>query len=105
VPWRNTFFYLENSASTQTVGVGTSYQSRDPYYELTLGLRPRLYLAASETYELSLRADLGVTTERTNSDTTTEEGEWSATDFELVGAFAYELRKSASRASPCRPPR
>jgi hypothetical protein len=99
VPWRNTFFYLENSVSTQTVGVGQSYQSRDPYYELTFGLRPRLYLAETEAYEVSLRADLGVTSERTNSDTTTEQGEWSATDFELSGAFVYELRKSASETT------
>jgi hypothetical protein len=99
VPWRTTFFYFENSVSTQTVGVGTSYQSRDPYYELTLGLRPRLYLAETELYEISLRADLGVTSERTNSDTTSEQGEWSATDFELAAAFAYELRKSAAETT------
>jgi hypothetical protein len=99
VPWRNTFFYFENSVTTQTVGVGQSYQSHDPYYELTLGLRPRLYLAETETYEISLRADLGLTSERTNSDTTSEQGEWSATDFELSGAFAYELRKTASETT------
>lgn len=93
--WRNTFLYVENSVSTQTLGIGQNYQSRDPNYELTLGLRPRWYLAETDSYEVSLRADLGLAREFTNSDTTTKAGEWSATDFELASAFAFELRKSA----------
>jgi len=99
LPWRNTFFYLENSATTQTLGVGTPYQSRDPYYELTLGLRPRFYLASNDAYEILVLADLGVTSERTNSDTTTKQGEWSATDFELSGDFAAVLREGKDDAT------
>lgn len=94
LPWKNSFFYVENSTTTQTLGVGTAYQSRDPFYEITIGLRPRIYLYETKTTEVSLRADIGIATERTNSDTTTERGEWTATDFELSPSFATELRSS-----------
>ncbi len=93
--WHDTYFYWDNAVSTNTLGVGQSYLSRDPVYELTLGLRPRYYFVDDADKSISVRADLGVVTERTNSDTTTEQGEWSATDFELYGAFAYELRRGA----------
>jgi hypothetical protein len=99
LPWHNSFFYLENSTTTQTVGVGNAYLTRDPYYELTLGLRPRLYLTETDIYEVVLLADVGVTSERTNSDSTTKQGEWSATDFELSSAFAAELRSSKDEAT------
>jgi hypothetical protein len=95
LPWHDTYFYWDNAVSTNTLGVGQSYLSRDPVYELTLGLRPRYYFVDDADESISVRADLGVVTERTNSDTTTEQGEWSATDFELYGAFAYELRRSS----------
>jgi hypothetical protein len=93
--WHDTYFYWDNAVTTNTLGVGQAYQSNDPVYELTLGLRPRYYFLDGPDRSISVRADLGVVTERTNSDTTTEQGEWSATDFELYGAFAYELRRSA----------
>jgi len=99
LPWQNTFLYLENSTTTQSVGVGTAYQSRNPYYELTLGLRPRFYLVQEEQREINFGADIGVTSERTNSDSTTKRGEWSATDFEFVTRFAYVLREGKDGAT------
>ena len=93
--WHDTYFYWDNAVTTNTLGIGQSYQSRDPVYELTFGLRPRYYFLDDPDKSISVRADLGVVSERTNSDTTTEQGEWSATDFELYGALAYELRHSA----------
>ncbi len=92
--WHDTYFYWDNAVTTNTVGIGKSYQSRDPVYELTLGLRPRYYFIDNADETLSVRGDLGIISERTNSDTTTEQGEWSATDFELYGAFSYKLRES-----------
>jgi hypothetical protein len=94
-PWHDTYLYWDNALTTNTLGVGQSYQSRDPVFEMTFGLRPRYYFIDDSQMTLSARADLGVVTERTNSDTTTEQGEWSATDFELYGAFSYKLRESA----------
>ncbi len=94
LPWHDTYLYWDNALTTSTVGVGQSYQSSDPFYELTFGIRPRYYFIDNSQMTLSARADLGIVSERTNSDTTTEEGEWSATDFELYGAFSYKLRES-----------
>ncbi len=93
--WHDTYFYWDNAVTANTLGIGQAYQSRDPVYELTFGLRPRYYFVDEPNESISLRADLGIVSERTNSDTTTEEGEWSATDFELYGALADELRRSA----------
>jgi hypothetical protein len=86
--------YWDHALSANTLGVGTDYQSRDPVYEMTIGLRPRYYLIDEPKLSLSLRGDFGIVSERTNSDVTTREGEWSATDFELYGALAYQLRES-----------
>ncbi len=94
LPWHDTYLYWDHALSTNTLGVGQDYLSRDPVYEMTIGLRPRYYLLEDPQKSISVRADLGVVTERTNSDTTTEQGEWSATDFELYGAFSYKLRES-----------
>ena len=94
--WHDTYLYWDHSLSTNTLGVGQDYQSRDPVYEMTIGLRPRYYLLEDPQKSISVRADLGVVTERTNSDTTSKQGEWSATDFELYGAFSYKLRESKS---------
>ncbi|MEP7049984.1 MAG: hypothetical protein ABJB12_06510 [Pseudomonadota bacterium] len=95
LPWHDTYLYWDHSLSTSTLGIGQDYLSRDPVYEMTIGLRPRYYLLEDPNKSISVRADLGLVTERTNSDTTTEQGEWSATDFELYGAFSYKLRESS----------
>lgn len=94
LPWHDTYLYWDHQLSASTLGVGQDYQSRDPVYTMTIGLRPRYYFLENARLSLSARADLGVLSERTNSDTTTERGEWSATDFELFGAFDYRLRET-----------
>ncbi len=94
LPWHDTYLYWDHAISANTVGIGQDYQSRDPVYQMTIGLRPRWYFYESPKLAISARADLGVTTERTNSDTTTQRGEWTATDFELYGAVSYKLRES-----------
>jgi len=92
--WHDTVLYWDHALSTNSLGVGQDYQSRDPVYQMTIGLRPRYYLFEGERSSVSVRGDFGVVTERTNSDTTTREGEWSATDFELYGAFSYRFRET-----------
>jgi len=92
--WHDSYLYWDHAVTAATLGVGQDYLTRNPLYEMTIGFRPRYYLLENEQASISLRADLGVVTERTNSDTTTKEGEWSATDFEFWGSFSRKLRES-----------
>lgn len=94
LPWHDTYLYWDHAVTANTVGIGRDYQTRNPVYEMTLGLRPRFYFLERPRVSVSARADLGIVTERTNSDVTTQRGEWSLTDFELYGALSYKLRES-----------
>jgi len=94
LPWHDTYLYWDNAVTASTLGVGRDYLTRNPVYELTFGLRPRYYFVENERVTISARADLGVVSERTNSDTTSSQGEWSATDFELWGSYTNILRQS-----------
>lgn len=94
--WHDSYLYWDHAVSAATLGVGQDYQTRNPLYEMTIGFRPRYYLLENERSAISLRGDLGVVSERTNSDTTTKQGEWSATDFEFSAAFSQKLRESKS---------
>ena len=94
LPWHDTILYWDHSLGTNTLGVGQDYQSRNPVYEMTIGLRPRYYFYEDDRTAIAVRGDLGIITERTNSDTTTRQGEWSATDFELFGSLTYKLHES-----------
>src|SRR6478609_10622025 len=94
LPWHDSYLYWDHAVSAGTLGVGQDYQTRNPLYEMTIGFRPRYYLLENDRSSISVRGDLGVVTERTNSDTTTQQGEWSATDFEFWGSFAYKVRES-----------
>lgn len=75
VSWHDSTILLKESVGTQTVGVGADYQSRNPYFDTALYLRPRYYLWESAPSSLSIRAQIPVTHEATNSDTTTKRGE------------------------------
>lgn len=92
--WHDTYLYWDHSLSASTLGVGRNYQSRNPVYQMTIGLRPRYYFVETPRLSLSARGDFGVISERTDSDTTTRRGEWTASDFELYGAISYRLRES-----------
>ena len=94
--WHDSYLYWDHAVSASTLGVGQDYQTRNPVYEMTIGFRPRYYLVENERDSISLRGDLGIVSERTNSDTTTNQGEWSATDFEFWGSFSHVLRQSKS---------
>jgi len=94
VPWHDTSLYWDHAVTAATLGVGQDYLTRNPLYEMTIGLRPRYYFFENERTTLAVRGDLGVVTERTNSDTTTSQGEWSATDFEFWGAYSHVLRET-----------
>jgi hypothetical protein len=94
LPWHDSYLYWDHAVTAATLGVGQDYLTRNPLYEMTIGFRPRYYLRETDNSTISVRGDLGVVTERTNSDTTTRQGEWSATDFEFWGSFSYKLRES-----------
>ena len=96
LPWHDTYLYWDNAVSASTLGVGRDYLTRDPLYEMTFGLRPRYYFVENERVTISARADVGLVSERTNSNTTTNQGEWSATDFEFWGSYTNILRQSES---------
>lgn len=89
--WRGTTFLWDNSATTETVGIGQDTQSENPTYEMTFSLRPRYYFYTDDDQNVSARAELGVFREFTNSDTTTERGEWSFADSSLLLAYTRVL--------------
>jgi hypothetical protein len=89
--WRGTTFLWDNSATTETVGIGQDTQTENPTYEMTFSLRPRYYFYTDDDQNLSVRAEVGVFREFTNSDTTTERGEWSFADSSLLLAYTRVL--------------
>lgn len=109
--WRGTTLEWDNDASAETVGLGQSYLSRDPYYDMQFTLRPRYYIyddsaanvatigsavaaARATKTTISLRGVFGGLREFTNSDTTTQQGEWTLTDWEVYAALQHQLFKS-----------
>jgi hypothetical protein len=93
VPWHDSLFVWDNAATAQTFGVGSDYQSYNPTYEMMFRLAPRYYLLDTEQRTLSIRADVRLLREFTNSDTTTREGEWTFADTELWLATVQMLRR------------
>src|SRR5258706_5823934 len=75
--WAGSILLFDQSATTQTLGVGTDYQSSNPTYELWWALKPRYTLFQNEdkstTIALGMWANLYL--ELTNSDSTTTERE------------------------------
>lgn len=83
LPWRDSFFIWSHSASGETLGIGEDVQSRNPFYEMTFRLAPRLYFADTARRNTSVRGDLRLIRELTDSDITTDRGEWTFTDLDL----------------------
>ncbi len=83
LPWRETYFLFQQRASTQTLGVGGDYLSRNAYYDWFFYLRPRLYVWENERSTLSLRAQVALLREFTDSDATTTRGELELQDSAL----------------------
>lgn len=92
VPWHDSVVVWDNSVTTQTLGIGRDYQSRNPTYEMSFRLAPRYYLHESDTERLSVRGDLRLLREFTNNDVTTERGEWTFDDSELWLSYIRTLR-------------
>ncbi|HET6283159.1 MAG TPA: hypothetical protein VFH73_19530 [Polyangia bacterium] len=69
--WHGSTVLLDQSATTQTVGVGADYQSANPTYEWWMAVKPQYYLRETETRFLRVGLWMNATLEVTNSDTTT----------------------------------
>lgn len=97
LPWHGSVFIWDHAVGTQTLGIGEDYQSSNPTYEMTLRLAPRYYFVDDKALSVSLRADARLLREFTNSDTTTERGEWTFLDTELWLAEVLKLRDTPGR--------
>jgi hypothetical protein len=83
VPWHDSSLIWQMRATTQTLHIGPSYQSSDPYTDWVFYLRPRYYFWENDRWSLSLRAQFGAIYELTNSDVTTQENEFTIGDTVL----------------------
>jgi hypothetical protein len=97
--WHGSLFVWDHAVTTQTIGLGADYQTSNPTYEMTLRLAPRLYFIDNKENTVSARADIRLVREFTNSDTTTERGEWTFLDSELWLAETQTLNASRARHS------
>lgn len=94
--WHDSILIWDHSATAETVGLGQDVQSRNPTYEMTFRFAPRYYLHDAEHRDLSLRADVSLIREFTDSDTTTERGEWTFTDAELWLLLSEQIHQTPS---------
>jgi hypothetical protein len=75
LPWHGSTLSFDQSVTTTTVGLGSTYQSADPVYEWWLAFRPRYALYESKLESFTLGLWLNLYLELTNSDTTTTKRE------------------------------
>jgi hypothetical protein len=94
VSWHDTTVLWSQRATTQTLGLGADYQSRDPYYDWVFYLRPRYYFWENERTSLSLRGQIWASIELTDSNSSTERRElWledTLVSLTLQHAFVQE---------------
>lgn len=91
LPWRGTTFTIDQSATTQTVGLGEDYLSSNPLYELDFLFSPRYRLLDAKKHTISVSARFEASKELTNSDSTTEERELLFGNTRLSGTYTYHL--------------
>lgn len=75
LPWHGTYVLFDQSATTQTVGLGSDYQSANPTYEWWVRFAPRYYLFENKDDDLAVNAWFNLYYELTNSDETTKKNE------------------------------
>src|SRR5215207_316981 len=83
-PYHHSVFSWEHHLSTETVGVGDEPQTHNPTYTMGLSAEPRYYLRDDPGRLLSVRLVGGLAREFTNSDSTTQRGEWAFEDTNLA---------------------
>jgi len=93
VPFRGSLLFWDNSVSTETIGVGRDPQTTNPLYEMSLVFRPRWYFHDTDVETFSLRGDVALVRELTNSDTSTAQGETTFTDAQLFPVYTRVLHE------------
>jgi hypothetical protein len=83
---------LDQSATTQTVGVGSDFQSANPTYEWWLAVKPQYYLIEKEDRFLRVGLWANATLEMTNSETTTRSREVQLGPTYLSLVYGQALR-------------
>jgi hypothetical protein len=93
LPWHGSVFFVDQSATTQTVGLGGDYQSRNPTYELWYSFRPRYYVYESDLDSINLQMRLQASQELTNNDSTTKNHEFLIGDTWFLASYDRTLYK------------
>jgi hypothetical protein len=92
--WRGSTFSWNNSATAETLGVGEDVQSENPTYEMSFALSPRYYVwesAEELPRSVAVGARIEAIREFTNSDTTTERGEWMLSNLLITPQYSHGL--------------
>jgi len=100
--WRGTSLTLDNSFTTQTIGIGGDLISDNPTYEMALILRPRFYLLDGDTHSIYATARLDLSREFTNADSTTRDQETLIGNIPLDIFFATKLYQSGATVTGLR---
>jgi hypothetical protein len=90
-PYHHSVFSWEHHVSAETVGVGDDPQTRNPTYTMGLSAEPRYYLRDNPGRLLSVRLVGGLAREFTNSDSTTQRGEWAFQDTNLALVYGHRF--------------
>jgi hypothetical protein len=92
-PWAGSILLFDQSATTQTLGIGKDYLSSNPTYELWFAFKPRYTFYKTETTTISAGAWANLYLELTNSDSTTTEREPQLGPTILSGSIAERVLK------------
>ena len=87
--WRGSTLLFDQSATTQTLGIGKDYQSYNPLYEWWFAFKPRYFLFDKGKETLSLHLWMNLYLEFTNSDITATKREPVLGPTTAWASYAY----------------
>jgi hypothetical protein len=94
--WHGSIVHFDQSVSTQTLGLGSDYQSSNPTYEWWFALKPRYFAYETRKESVSLNAWGNLFWEPTNSDTTTYRNELVVGPTWLWASYSRTLFERAA---------
>jgi hypothetical protein len=89
--FRGSTLLFDQSLTTQTVGLGTDYQTRNPLYEWWFAFKPRYFVYQTARSALSLNLWMNLYLEFTSSDTTTTKREPVLGPTSLWASYAHTV--------------